>query len=129
MQSVTYQLQECIPVGCVPPAAVAVPGGIHQALPREQTPPLGPDPLGTDTPQSRPPPVNRMTDACEKYNLAPTSLRVVKTHFNTRYGNSQQLDALILAFSTEVHYYRPQTKLREGNVFTGVCDSVQGGWG
>ena len=23
--------------------------------------------------------------------------------------------------------YRPQTKLREGNVFTGVCDSVHGG--
>ena len=23
--------------------------------------------------------------------------------------------------------YRPQTKLREGNVFTGVCDSIQGG--
>ena len=30
--------QECIPVGCVPPAAVAVPGGVHQT-PREQTPP------------------------------------------------------------------------------------------
>ena len=25
------------------------------------------------------------------------------------------------------NYYRPQTKLREGNVFTGVCDSVRGG--
>ena len=24
-------------------------------------------------------------------------------------------------------FYRPQTKLREGNVFTGVCDSVHGG--
>ena len=24
-------------------------------------------------------------------------------------------------------YYRPQTKLREGYVFTGVCDSVHGG--
>ena len=24
-------------------------------------------------------------------------------------------------------YYRPQTKLRKGNVFTGVCDSVHGG--
>ena len=27
------------------------------------------------------------------------------------------------------HYYRPQTKLREGNVFTPVCDSVHGGRG
>ena len=25
------------------------------------------------------------------------------------------------------YFYRPQTKLREGNVFTGVCDSVHGG--
>ena len=24
------------------------------------------------------------------------------------------------------HFYRPQTKLREGHVFTGVCDSVNG---
>ena len=30
--------QECIPVGCIPPAAVAVRGGLHQAHPREQTP-------------------------------------------------------------------------------------------
>ena len=26
-----------------------------------------------------------------------------------------------------VHFYRPQTKLREDNVFTGVCDSVHRG--
>ena len=26
-------------------------------------------------------------------------------------------------------YYRPQTKLREGYVFTGVCDSVHRGGG
>ena len=26
-----------------------------------------------------------------------------------------------------LHLYRPQTKLREGNVFTGVCDSVHMG--
>ena len=42
--------QECIPVGYVPPEAVAVPGGLHQAtlppgrsthpLPREEPPPL-----------------------------------------------------------------------------------------
>ena len=25
------------------------------------------------------------------------------------------------------NFYRPQTKLREGNVFTPVCDSVHGG--
>ena len=26
-----------------------------------------------------------------------------------------------------LYFYRPQTKLREGNVFTGVCDSVHRG--
>ena len=25
------------------------------------------------------------------------------------------------------HYYRPKTRLRQGNVFTPVCDSVHGG--
>ena len=29
--------------------------------------------------------------------------------------------------SIETYYYRPQTKLGEGNVFTCVCDSVHGG--
>ena len=29
--------------------------------------------------------------------------------------------------SNQRNHYRPQTKLREGNVFTGVCDSVHGG--
>ena len=28
-----------------------------------------------------------------------------------------------------LNIYRLQTKLREGNIFTGVCDSVQGGGG
>ena len=37
--SVKQVKQECIPVGCLPPVAVAVPGGLHQA-PHEQTNPL-----------------------------------------------------------------------------------------
>ena len=41
--------QECIPVECVTPAAVAAPGGLHQA-PQEQAPPFDQAP-----PQSRPP--------------------------------------------------------------------------
>ena len=36
---------------------------------------------------------------------------------------------IIELFKSQFTYYRPQTKLREGYVFTGVCDSVQaGGW-
>ena len=55
--------QECIPVGCVSPAAVAFTGGVSnhpptrtrhplpdQASPQEQTPSLGADPPGADSP-------------------------------------------------------------------------------
>ena len=34
---------------------------------------------------------------------------------------------LVTITRKQVVYYRPQTKLREGNVFTGVCDSVHQG--
>ena len=44
------QKQECIPVGCVPPAAVAVPGGFSiRHPPWDQAPPRN------QTPRSRPP--------------------------------------------------------------------------
>ena len=57
--------QECIPVGCVPPAAVAVPGGSpgRGGLQAPGTPP------GADPPADTPPPINRMTDACENITL------------------------------------------------------------
>ena len=42
--------QECIPVGCVPPTAVAVGGGLHQAPPGTQVPP------GSRPPQDQAPP-------------------------------------------------------------------------
>ena len=50
-------LQECIPVGCVPAAAVGSPPGTprNQAPPWEQTP-LGPGPPGTRPPKTRQPP-------------------------------------------------------------------------
>ena len=69
--------QECIPVGCVPPAAVAVegvstrypPGSRHALgpdIPQNQAPPLGPGtpprtrhPPGPDTPRDQAPPGTR----------------------------------------------------------------------
>ena len=49
-------------------------------------------------------------------------------------GKSHQSDLLLrdiyhkgIVHSLITAFYRPQTKLREGNVFTPVCDSVQGG--
>ena len=36
---------------------------------------------------------------------------------------------VIELFKSQFAYYRPQTKLREGYVFTGVCDSVHRGGG
>ena len=76
--------QECIPVECVPPAAVAAPGGLHQA-PQEQVPPLGPGtPPRAELPGTRHPlehtprstsppehtfPINRITDTCKIITL------------------------------------------------------------
>ena len=52
----SYHWQECIPVGCVPPAAVAVPGGLHQAPPGSRHPP-GPGPSDRHNPprEQKPP--------------------------------------------------------------------------
>ena len=83
--------KECIPVGCVPPAAVAIQGGLPQCMLGYTTPPgCGPgDPpdVGLETPlwiparhagippamhAGIPPPVNRILDTrFWKYHLAP----------------------------------------------------------
>ena len=60
-QKYCYQ-QECIPVGCISPAAVAVAGGgvLGGDTPQEQTspqiPPRSRHPPGADTPWTRHPP-------------------------------------------------------------------------
>ena len=56
-----YSQQECTPVGCVPPAAVAVPGeGLHQAPPiPPRADPLRVDTPGPDTPRDQTPPRSR----------------------------------------------------------------------
>ena len=74
----TYRRQECIPVGCVPPAVVAVWGGLHQAPPwirpsQDQAPPGEDTPPGPDPPRTRHPPVNRMTNRCKNITLPQTS--------------------------------------------------------
>ena len=48
--------QECVPVGCVPPAAVAVLGGLHEPPPQSRPPPMGaePPPPGADPPEHTP---------------------------------------------------------------------------
>ena len=81
--------QEWIPVGCVPPAAVAISRGVSTPRPPVQTPPgAGTLPLGAGTPREQAPPHEQTPPGsrhpCEqnhrrlwKYNLAPTSLRAV----------------------------------------------------
>ena len=66
--------QECIPVGCVPPAAVAV-RGVSTRLPL-RTRPLRPGNPRNQTPLDQPPPppgadppVDRMTDRCKHITL------------------------------------------------------------
>ena len=70
--------KECIPVGCVPPAAMVIspathtsplpcmPPAMHAAPPTMQTPPA----MHASPCHARPPPpVNRITDACEHITL------------------------------------------------------------
>ena len=102
MQSETFYRQECIPVGCVLPAAVAIWGALHQAPlgpgtppPRTRPPrirhppsgtrhppepgtPLGPDPPGTRDPRDQAPPGTRhppcgQTHTCKHIILPQTS--------------------------------------------------------
>ena len=42
-------------------------------------------------------------------------------------GSCIQAMYLVLIFVRTDSHYRPPTKLREGNVFTGVCSSGRGG--
>ena len=75
-----YSEQKCIPVGYVPPTAVAV---SHACPPFQCTSPFTTHPLPSlpcMTPPLSPcmPPVNRIIDACEN-NLVATSLEAVKT--------------------------------------------------
>ena len=73
--------QECIPVGCVPPTAVAVWGGLHQVppgpdTPLEQAPPRAGTPRDQTPPRTRHPPVDRHTPV----NILPyPKLRAAKT--------------------------------------------------
>ena len=54
----TKTKQECIPIGCVPPAAVAVTGGLHTPPPRADTPPAGtPLEQAPTPPEQAPPPL------------------------------------------------------------------------
>ena len=50
--------QECIPVGCIPPAAVAIRGGLHQGYKHVGIPPAMHAGIA-------PPHVNRMTNRCK----------------------------------------------------------------
>ena len=67
--------QECIPVGCVPPAAVAVPGGLHQATPQSRHPMGADTPPEADTPREQTPPLwtEFLTHAYENITLPQTS--------------------------------------------------------
>ena len=85
--------QECIPVGCIPPAAVAIWGGLHQAPPRTDTPqsrhPQTRYPLPEQTPNppgTRHPPVNRMTNRCKNITLPQTSFAGCKNERNWTEG-------------------------------------------
>ena len=93
----TFIQQECIPVGCVPSATVAVcfQGGPHTPL-LEQPPPWSrPPPPGADPPAARhagippamhagiAPPMDRMTDMRKNITFATSLLMVIIKHIYT----------------------------------------------
>ena len=112
--------QECIPVGCVPSAAVAVRGGARPDPP--QLPPWvwawtwspsifplgvgldliplkfplvcgpGDPPSSRHPPRSRHPPCGQNHRCLWKYNLAPTSLRAVKIKKQTNWCSESSTD-------------------------------------
>ena len=81
--------QECIPVGCVPPAVVAVSPATHAPLPC--TPLLSPP--HTPPFAAHAPTVNRITDTCENITFPQLRLRAVITHLirTRRQDQSEQL--------------------------------------
>ena len=75
-QVILHFQQECIPVGCVPPAAVAVPGGLHQTPPGSRHPSQGGTPQTRHPPDQAPPdqaPPCGQTHACKHITLPQTS--------------------------------------------------------
>ena len=91
-------MQECIPLGCVPPASHRTMGGLcpegslskgslcSRGLCLEGLCPGGISPRGVSVQgmsvqgglPDRDPPVSKITDRCKKHYLAATSLRAVK---------------------------------------------------
>ena len=82
-----YHKQECIPVGCVPSTAVAVSPAMHTPSHAPTLPHMPPPPATHATPcphhahpchaHPPPPPVERMTDACENITFPQLLLRTL----------------------------------------------------
>ena len=70
--------QECIPVGCVPPAAVACPGGSPRSrpLPEQALLPSRHTPLGPEPPEQAPPQSRQTPLGPESLEQAPPRTRL-----------------------------------------------------
>ena len=143
--------QECIPVGCVPSAAVAVPGESPPGTPlrRKHPPPGGSTPPRRKHPQQEAPhpPCGQNHRRLWKYNLAPTSLRAVKSARACKTsilwkGLSSVVSELTnlpvrklrllirTIFGTHFLYLLPPAnEVCEGYVFTHMCQSFCSGGG
>ena len=61
------------------------------------------------------------------HNSAVKNIVERLTKWNYRYMNLSQVEPLRLRLCSECDYYHQQTKLRDGNVFTGILCTVGGG--
>ena len=71
VSDITKYEQECIPVACIPPAAVAIPRGLHQAPPGSRHPPRTRHPPNQAPSGTRHPPGTRHPRTRHPPNQAP----------------------------------------------------------
>ena len=76
-----YITQECIPVGCVPPAAVSVGRGGSVCSRRRL--------VSQHALRQTPPPVNRMTDRCKNITLPLRAVIIRETEVNLHWTNAK----------------------------------------
>ena len=110
-----HHFVHCSPPTDTPPGQTP-PLGRH---PPEQTPPWVDTPLGRHPPRADTPPGRHLPRS--RHPLAKHAGRYGQRAGGMHPTGMQSCFCVFLCL-----YYRPTTKLREGNVFTGVCHSVQG---
>ena len=109
----TIHKQECIPVGCVTSARVAV---CFRGVSTHSSPSRHPP---GNRQRSRPPPVNRITNTCKNITFA-TLLRTVIMIRQIKFDQNMTGRASTYRNQVKVHSHRPKVEAKAKN-FPHVC--------